>query len=215
MTASAEPTRLLLLTPPRPDRAEFPELLSQALAGGDVAAVLIATGATEPEAEALAADLVPIIQRAGAAALVIDDTRVAGRLKADGVQIGTGLGDLRTAVESFGGKRTVGAGNIHSRHTAMDAAEIGADYIFFGRLHGDTHDDPHPKALELAEWWSAVTEVPAVLMGGRSIASVADAAEAGVAFVALNEAVWGHAAGPAAAIRAAHEALAGAGRRAA
>jgi thiamine-phosphate pyrophosphorylase len=126
--------------------------------GGDVAAVLIALGDGGSETEALAADLVPMIQNTGAAAIIVEDTRIAGRLKADGVHVSTGLGDLRLAMESFGGKRTVGAGNIHSRHTAMEAAEIGADYIFFGRFHGDTHDEPHPKALDLAAWWSELTE---------------------------------------------------------
>ena len=207
MTETAEATRLFLLTPNRPDRASFLALLGEALGGGDVAAVLISLGDGGSDAEALAEDLVPIIQSAGAAALVPDDTRIAGRLKADGVHIGTGLGDLRNAVEALRGKRSVGAGNTHSRHTAMEAAEIGADYIFFGRLHGDTHDEAHPKVLDLAQWWSELTEVPAVVMAGRSLASVAEAAATGAAFVALNDAVWADQRGPAAAIRDAHTAL--------
>ena len=43
MTDQAEPTRLLLVTPRVVD-ADFPARLSEALVGGDVAAVLIATG---------------------------------------------------------------------------------------------------------------------------------------------------------------------------
>jgi thiamine-phosphate pyrophosphorylase len=97
----------------------------------------------------------------------------------------------------------------------MEAAEIGADYVFFGRLHGDTHEAPHPKALDLAAWWSELTDVPAVLMAGRSIAGIAEAARSGIAFVALNEAVWAHAGGPAAAVAEAHAVLGGTGRRAA
>jgi len=215
MAETAEATRLFLLTPIRADPASFPALLAEALEGGDVAAVLLALGDGGSDAEALAADLVPMVQKAGAAALVSDDTRIAGRLRADGVHIATGLGDLRLAVESSHGKRTVGAGNIHSRHTAMEAAEIGADYIFFGRLHGDTHGPPHPKALDLAQWWSELTEIPAVIMAGRSIASVGEAAATGAAFVALNDAVWAHDEGPRAAIRQAHVVLNEMGRRAA
>jgi thiamine-phosphate pyrophosphorylase len=210
-----EASRLFLLTPVVMDRATFPALLSEALATGDIAAVLIGAGDGGSDGQALAAELVAIIQNAGAAALVAEDTRMAGRLNADGVHSSTGLGDLRAAVDSFGGKRTVGAGNIHSRHTAMEAAEIGADYIFFGRLHGDTHDAPHAKALDLAEWWSELTEVPAVIMAGRSLASVEQAAATGAAFVALNEAVWAHELGPGAAIRKAQELLLATRRRAA
>jgi thiamine-phosphate pyrophosphorylase len=215
MTDPAEPTRLFLVTPGVVDPESFPARLSEALAAGDVAAVLIATGEQEEAVEAIASKLVPLIQEAGAAALIADHTRVAGRLKADGVQIGTGLGDLRSVVDSFRPKRIVGAGNLHSRHTAMDAGEIGADYVFFGRPHGDTHDAPHPKALDLAEWWSELMEIPAVIMAGRSLDSVGDAAATGAAFVAVNEAVWAHATGPGEAVRVAQAALSEVGRRAA
>ena len=206
MTES-EATRLFLVTPPEAEPDAFPDRLAEALAAGDVAAVLIATGGSEPERETWAGKLVPIVQEAGAAALILDHTRVGGRTKADGVQIGSGLGDLRIAAESLRGKRILGAGSLNSRHAAMEAGEIGADYVFFGRPHGDTHDAPHPKALDLAEWWSDLMEVPAVLMGGRTLASVTEAAATGAAFVALHDAVWSHSAGPADAIRQALAAL--------
>ena len=44
-----------------------------------------------------------------------------------------------------GPKRIVGAGNLTSRHAAMQAGELEPDYLFFGRPHGDTHDAPHPE----------------------------------------------------------------------
>ena len=131
-------------------RGEFPPRLAEALAGGDVAAVLIASEAQMRASRAL----VPVIQAAGAAALVVDDTRLAGHVQADGVHVESGLEDLRLAVESFRPKRIVGAGNLHSRHAAMQVGELDIDYLFFGRPHGDTHDGAHPKALDLAEWWS-------------------------------------------------------------
>lgn len=213
--ADCEPTRLFLVTPRQVELDAFAPLLANALAAGDVAAVLIAAGDQEQEVEAIAARLVPVIQEAGAAALVADHTRVAGRVRADGVQIGGGLGDLRAAVESFRPKRIVGAGNLHSRHTAMEAGEIGADYVFFGRPHGDTHDAPHPKALDLAEWWSDLMEIPAVIMAGRSLAHIGEAAATGADFVALNHAVWAHPQGPAEAVRLVKAALGSSGRRAA
>jgi thiamine-phosphate pyrophosphorylase len=131
------------------------------------------------------------------------------------VHIAKGIGDLRIAVESARGKWTVGAGSLYSRHAAMEAGEAGADYVFFGRPHGDTHDAPHPKALELAEWWSEVMQVPAVMMAGRSLDGVVEAAATGAAFVALHEAVWSHPNGPGEAVRIANAALAGEGLRAA
>jgi thiamine-phosphate pyrophosphorylase len=97
----------------------------------------------------------------------------------------------------------------------MAAGELEPDYLFFGKPHGDTHDAPHPKALDLAEWWSDLMELPAVVMAGRALDSVAEAAATGAAFVAVHDAVWSHAGGPGEAVRAAAAALTRPGRRAA
>jgi len=136
-------------------------------------------------------------------------------VKADGVHITTGLADLRLAVESFKPKRIVGAGNLTTRHAAMEAGETSVDYLFFGHPHGDTHDAPHPKALALAEWWSELMEIPAVIMAGRAVESVREAAATGADFVALNSAVWSHSKGPGEAVREAIALLVEEGRRAA
>jgi thiamine-phosphate pyrophosphorylase len=136
-------------------------------------------------------------------------------VKADGVHVTTGLEDLRLAVSSLRPRRIVGAGNLASRHAAMEAGEADPDYVFFGRPHGDTHAEPHPKALELVEWWSEVTNIPAVVMAGRSLDSVPAAAATGASFIALNEAVWRHPGGPREAIERALELLEHAERRAA
>lgn len=195
------------MTPAAAGAEDFPPRLAEALAAGDVAAVLICAAGHPRATEELADRIVPLIQEAGAAALIADDTRIAGRVGADGVHVGSGLGDLRMAVSSLKPKRIVGAGNLASRHTAMEAGEIGADYVFFGRPHGDTHDAPHPKALDLAEWWSDLMAVPAVIMGGRALATIGAATATGAAFVALNEAVWAHPAGAGEAVRQAVAAL--------
>lgn len=215
MIDHAEATRLFLITPPDLDAARFAPLLCEALAAGDVAAVLIVPGTAGKAADEIAASLVPVIQNAGAAAIVADDTRLAGRLKADGVQVGAGLDDLRLALDSFKPQRIIGAGNLGTRHAAIEAGEAGADYLFFGRPHGDTHDAPHPKALDLAQWCAEVMQVPAVVMAGRSLDNVAEAAATGAAFVALSDAVWSHADGPGEAVRRAQALLAAGGRRAA
>ena len=212
MTDTAETARLYLVAPPRIELAGFVPRLEAALGSGDVAAVLLAV---EDAGEDMLAPLVQTIQRAGAAALVADDTRLAGHVKADGVHISGGPDELRLAVDSFRPKRIVGAGGLSSRHAAMQAAELDIDYVFFGHPHRDTHDATHPKAVELAEWWSELMQVPAVLMAGRSLDSVAEAAATGADFVALHAAVWSHSQGPGEAVRQAAATLAQKGRRAA
>jgi thiamine-phosphate pyrophosphorylase len=213
MPDQAEPTRLVLVTPPNIDATTFAPRLEEALSAGDVAAVLI-YGLPEDVTKHAQA-LVPVIQSAGAAALIAEDTRLAGRVGADGVHIEGAMDDVRLALESFRGKRIVGAGRIDTRHRAMEAGEAGVDYLFFGRPHGDTHDAPHPKALALAEWWAEVAEVPAVMMAGRSPESARAAAATGAAFVALNAAIWESAEGAGNAVRVANAALSAEGRRAA
>jgi len=207
MSDSPARQRLILVTPPALDAVRFAPLLAEALAAGDVAAVLI--GAAEgPGTAAQAEALVPVAQAHGAAAIVAGDTRIAGHTKADGVHIGSGrLDDLRLAADSLRPKRIVGAGGIDSRHAAMEVGELDVDYLFFGRPHGDTHDEAHARVLDLAEWWSEIMQIPAVVMAGRSLGSVAEAAATGADFVALHEAVWSHAEGPAAAVRIAVAAL--------
>ena len=211
MTDTEVASRLFLVAPPRID-AGFASRIQEALSAADIAAVLLAIDGTKEDA---LQPLVNIIQQAGAAAVIADDTRLAGHVKADGVHIGGGLEEIRFAIESFKPNRIVGAGNVYSRHTALEIGELDVDYLLFGRPHGDTHDAPHPKALELAAWFSEMTEVPAVIMAGRSIDSVADAAATGAEFVALHDAVWSHPGGPEEAVRLAAAMLDHKGRRAA
>jgi len=205
--------RLCLVTPETSDPAGFRPLLDAALAGGDVACLII-TGAPESLQETAEA-LVPVAQSRGAAALVHNDTRIAGRARADGVHVDTGPADLKIAIDTFRPARIVGAGGLRSRHDAMLAGEANPDYLFFGRLDGDTRESIFRKALDLASWWSSMFLVPAMVMGGRSIASVSEAAEAGIEFVALRDAVWSHDAGPGEAVAAADRVLAAAPERAA
>ena len=152
--------------------------------------------------------LVPVIQSHGTAALVENHLRVASRTGADGVHISAGIGALRPAVEQFRPQRIVGAGNLADRHAAMLAGEMGVDYVFFGRAHGDIRPEPHPKNIALAEWWSGIFEIPAVVMAGRDIESVADAVATGAEFIALQSACWDYDGGPAAAVTRASELIA-------
>ena len=201
--------RLCLVTPPGYDAEEFAPRLADALAGGDVASLIITAGGLDPSTlQRAAAVLVPIAEARGVAALVHNDTRVAARTGADGVHIDTGIDDLAAALETLRKKKIVGAGNIASRHEAMELAGAEPDYLFFGRLDGDTADAIFPKALDLAAWWSSVTVIPAIVMGGRALSSVEEAASNGIEFVALSSAVWNDPRGPSVAVADVAERLA-------
>jgi thiamine-phosphate pyrophosphorylase len=210
--APSEPTRcrLCLVTPADADPAAFAAKLAEALAAGDVASLIITANSADPTAlERAAAAYVPIAQARGAAALVHNDTRIAGRSRADGVHVDAGAAELADAVEAFRPSRLVGAGGATTRHEAMALGEADPDYLFFGRLDGDTDRAIFPKALALAAWWSEIFVVPAIVMGGSALESVSEAAAAGIEFVALGRAVFDDPRGPAAAVAEANRRLAG------
>jgi len=194
-------TRLCLVTPRLAAPNAFAAKLDEALAGGDVASLIITADPADPAAlQRLAEALAPVAQRHGTAALVHNDTRVAGRAKADGVHIDSGLEDLKEAIRTFRPHRIVGAGDLRTRHDALSAGEADPDYAFFGRLDGDSSDAIFPKALDLAAWWSEIISIPAVVMGGGSIRSVIEARDAGIEFVALSRAIFEAPEGPRAAV---------------
>jgi len=206
--ADTSRSRLCLVTPSPSEPAVLARLVASALSGGDVASLIVTVDPPDPRAlQEIAEAIVPIAVRRGVATLVHNDTRIVGRAGADGAHIDSGVADLADAVAALRPKKIVGAGGVRSRHEAMLAGEANPDYVFFGRLDGDTEESIYPKALELAAWWSSLFVIPAIVMGGSSIASVGDAAVNGIAFVGLRSAVFA-ADDPAAAVAEANRILA-------
>jgi thiamine-phosphate pyrophosphorylase len=200
--------RLFLITPRAIDLATFPATLEAALSAGDVATLLIdVDGASGGTLQRIAEVLAPIAAAHDVASLVLDDSRLMGRSKADGVHVTGGTAVLAEAVAALQPQHIVGAGNIRNRHEAMEAGEAGADYVMFGLLDLDETDEAQRKTLDLGAWWAEVFAPPCVLLAGRSLASVRDCAMTGGEFVAVRSAVWEHEAGPAAGIVAANAIL--------
>ncbi len=184
-------TRLFLITPRLFDADEFASVLDGALAAGDVASLLIAPrDVRDDHLQDAAERLVPIAHRHGVAALIDNDTRITGRVKADGVHIDTAFDDLTGAIDRFHPNRIVGAGNLDTRHDAMTAAEAGADYVFFGRLDHDERAEPHRKDLDLGQWWAEMFEPPCVVMAGADPASIETVMTSGADFIAVRDAIW-------------------------
>jgi thiamine-phosphate pyrophosphorylase len=205
VNADPDPCRLCLVTPPGATPETFGTTLEAALAGGEVASLIVT--AAPGELDRLAAATVPLAQAHGVAALIHNDREIALNTGADGVHIDDRRDDLAALVAALHPDRIAGIGNLTSRHDAMSAGEAQPDYVFFGRLDGDNGAAIFPKAFDLAEWWSALFEIPAVVMGGADLASVRQASKAGIEFVALRRAVWEHPDGPGAAVAAANRLL--------
>ena len=183
------------------------QLLSSALSGGDVASVIIVQNTLDEAAFLRAAELlVPIAQAANAAAIIAGDTRAIGRSGADGIHLTAEPRHVADAIKKSGGKSIVGANAGKTRDQALDVGEERPDYVFIGKLDGDTHVDPHPRNLEMAEWWAEIIEIPAIIMAGSTVQSVTAAAATGVEFIALSQAVFASA-DPKAAVAKANDIL--------
>lgn len=202
MTTQEERCRLVLIVPEGAGDADLAKQLEQALGAGDVASVILPQyGMDDSLFQKRAEILVPMIQEAGAAALIAGDSRVAGRVKADGLHFAGSAEELAETIEKFSPKMIVGAGGAADRHAALEIGEARPDYIFFGKLDGDIKPEAHPKNMALAEWWASMIEIPCIVMAGTDPASALPVAETGAEFVAFRGGVFDHTEGPAGAVR--------------
>jgi thiamine-phosphate pyrophosphorylase len=188
--ASFHRCRLVLIAPRSGDAR--PAILS-ALAGGDVASVILPQGErSEQDYLAFVESVTPAIQEKGVAVIVEGDARVAMRAKADGLHFGGSKADLADLVERHGNKIIVGTGGVKTRDDALELGETQPDYMFFGRFGYDGKPEAHPRNLSLGKWWGEMVAVPCIVMAGSSDESVAVVAGTGVDFVAVEEAVFAH-----------------------
>jgi thiamine-phosphate pyrophosphorylase len=198
-----EPCQLYLISPPAID-AGFADDLAAALDGGAVAAFqLRLKGLDDHEVARAAEPLQRICGDRDVAFIINDSMALAKRLGADGVHLGQGDGDPREARRLLGPAAQIGVTCHDSRHLAMEAGEAGADYVAFGAFFPtstkETSYRPDPAILR---WWSTVFEVPCVAIGGITADNAAPLVEAGADFLAVSSAIWSHADGSAAGVRA-------------
>jgi thiamine-phosphate pyrophosphorylase len=150
----------------------------------------------EASFQALAEKIVPAAQAGGIAVIIAGDTRIAGRVQADGLHVEVKATELAQTIEDFQAKMMVGCGGAKTRDDALELGETRPDYIFFGRFGYDNKPEPHPRNLSLGQWWAEMIEIPCIVMAGNDIASVEAAAATGCEFVALSNAIFGEGVDP-------------------
>lgn len=191
MTNLIKRCRLVLVTPDIADAAELAAVTRDALRGGDVASVIIPQhDLDEKSFQKRCEALIPIVQAAGAAALVAGDSRVAGRVHPDGLHLEVGPTAMAEAVARHAPGLIVGGGNARERHAALAIGESQPDYVMFGSINGDIKPEPHSKNIALAEWWADMIEIPCLVMGGTSTAFVEEMAQTRAEFIAFGKAVF-------------------------
>lgn len=180
-------------------------------------------------------------QSAGIAVLVEDEEdgehSFAQDLAADGVHFNfadLGQSDMAStaleatieqkmakARERLGDNALIGAFCGTSRHSAMHAGELMADYVAFGPIerfdieHSDiarlgaesmgedeqSIEIAHMTALELISWWAELFESPVIAWQPANLELACRCAEQGADFIAPLGAIWNHENGPLAALQ--------------
>ncbi|TKT75381.1 thiamine phosphate synthase [Aquamicrobium sp. LC103] len=207
-TPAPDRCRIVLIAPDGFDTETLATKLSSALAGGDVASLILPDyGMDEAAFQRRAERIVPLVQEKGVAVMIAGDFRVAMRTGADGVHLEARRKELEEAIEKHQAKLMIGTGGAKTRDDALELGEARPDYIFFGRFGYDTKPEPHSRNLTLGGWWSEMVQIPCIVLAGSDLASVEAVAATGADFVALSSAVFGGDADPAAAIRRANAIL--------
>jgi thiamine-phosphate pyrophosphorylase len=184
--------RIVLIAPEGETPAGFVKRFREAIAGGDIASILLpAYGLDEAAFQAFAKPVVAAAQEAGIAAVIAGDTRIAGRVGADGLHLEGDRSAVEEAISHYQSKMMVGVGGAKTRDDALELGEARPDYIFFGRFGYDTKPEPHHRNLTLGQWWAEMVEIPCIVMAGSDIRSVEAVGRTGADFVALSSAVFG------------------------
>lgn len=200
--------RIVLITPPGIAGDVLRERLDAALEGGDVASLIVPQYDLSDEAfQVLAELLVPAAQAAGAAVMLAGDSRVAGRVGADGLHVEGNRQAIGEAIEKHQAHMMIGVGDVKDRDSALALGELRPDYIFFGRFGYDNKPEPHQRNLGLGRWWAEMIEIPCIVLAGSDLASVDAVAATGAEFVALGNAVFGEGVDAREAVRLANQRL--------
>jgi thiamine-phosphate pyrophosphorylase len=179
--------RLYLVTPP--PTVGVVDRLTQSLDTADFAAVLLRLPeADEPDQVKHVRTIGPGIQEKGVALLLDGHPELVARAGADGAHL-QGVEALKAALPSLKPDRIAGCGRVATRHDAMVAGEIGADYVMFGEPDGSGRRPSLPAVLERVAWWAELFELPCVGFAA-SLDEVEPLTRAGADFIALGDFVF-------------------------
>ncbi len=204
--AKTPPCRLYLITPALIDPHAIAEDLKAALDAEPsvVGAVqLRLKGVSDDDVIRAANVLLPICHAADVPLIINDRADIAKATGADGVHLGQGDGSLSDARALLGADAVIGVTCHASRDLAIEAGDAGADYVAFGAFFPSTSKDAkHHAEPEIVEWWSTMTILPCVAIGGITHENCRPLVEAGADYLAVINGVWGHPGGAAEAVRA-------------
>ncbi len=196
--------QLYVVSPAAFELASFSDKLRAALDGGPVAAFQLRLKDVDDDAVRRAVEtLMPICAGHDTAFILNDRMDLAKELGTDGLHLGQSDGSIADARALLGPDVQIGRTCHDSRHLAMEAGEAGADYVAFGAFYETTTKPSHYRPTpDLLSWWTTLSQLPCVAIGGITPANAAPLIAAGADFIACVNAVWLHPEGPAAGVAA-------------
>lgn len=203
---AGEPCQLYLVTPTEIEPESFATQLAEVLdaAGPLAGGVQLRLKDVDDDAirRAVAA-CKPVCAEREVPLILNDRPDLAAETGCDGVHIGQEDVPFSEARRLMGDDRIVGVTCHDSRHLAIEASEAGADYVAFGAFFPTRTKEPKSQAdPEVLRWWSEMTIVPCVAIGGITADNCRPLVEAGADFLAVVGGVWQHPEGPVKAVEA-------------
>ena len=206
MTDAQEQPQIYLITPSEVELSTFPDQLAACLDAVDVACVRLALGTADEARISRAADALRVVTHERDVALVIDShLLLVEPLGLDGVHLTNGARSVKKTRKALGEDAIVGTFCGNSRHDAMTAGELGADYVSFGPVGATPLGDGRQAELELFEWWSLMIEMPVIAEGALDEAHIRALAPH-TDFFGLGDELW-NSEDPAAALKALRTAM--------
>ncbi|MGJ3260670.1 MAG: thiamine phosphate synthase [Rhodospirillales bacterium] len=210
--ATNEPCKLYILTPPRIEAATFADDLERTIAADPtiVGAVQLRLKDVSDDDFRRAADaLTPVCHGFGIPLIVNDRPDIAAASGADGVHIGQQDAGYDEARQLLGDDAIIGVTCHASRDLAIEAGDRGADYVAFGAFFPSVSKEAkHHATAEILEFWSQMTVVPCVAIGGITAENCGQLIDAGANYLAVIGSVWNHPDGPEAGVRGFSQVLA-------
>lgn len=207
-----DPCKLYLLTPPKIEPAAFADELQRAIAAKPeiVGAVQLRLKDVSDDDFRRAADtLIPVCHGFDIPLIINDRPDIAKDTGADGVHVGQQDASYGEARALLGPDAIVGVTCHASRDLAIEAGDAGADYVAFGAFFpSQSKEAKHHATTEILEFWSQMTVIPCVAIGGITAENCRPLVDAGANYLAVIGSVWSHPDGPDAGVRAFADVLA-------
>ncbi len=182
--------QLILILPARVHDGDMSAEVSSALAGNDIAAVLMPPCDKVVSASLLhktAINIAPVIRGHGVAFLLAErDTSLFSEVF-DGMHLFGSASDLKAARQLLGRDAILGGQCAPTRHDAMTKGESRIDYLAFGGFPGQTGEAP---PAELIGWWSELFRIPSAAFGHVTPDNAAALAATGADFIAPELSLW-------------------------